>query len=305
MFSYYAYGLGISSQIPIPEFISLPVQPDVIVTINNQAKVARYVPQEALDKCWCFKVHKTESFFYHRDAGVFLIESGKKVVFVPNDNPSEELVRIALIETIMAMLLYQRGQLVLHASGVNINGNGVVFVGKSGQGKSSTAGAFHRHGYEIITDDVAPINFTQKEPTIAPGFPQLKLGEEIAAELGHDFLTLPILYPSEAKRCYRPQQDFSLIPLPLKRIYILADAPTFSIEILNPSEAVFELARNSRPTSLSHAGDRENFERCADFVRNFKVYRLKRPRNLALLPQLVQIVENHLATELKEVLVTN
>jgi hypothetical protein len=304
MYAYYAYELGISSEIVIPEFISAQVKPDVTITVDNQAKVTQYVPQEALNTFWCFKVHNSKAFFYHRDAGVFLIEDGSKVIFVPVDNPSEELIRIALIETVMAMLLYQRGRLVLHGSGVNINGNGVVFVGKSGQGKSSTAGAFHRHGYEIITDDVAPINLSQKEPTIAPGFPQLKLGEEIAAELGHDFATLPILYPSESKRCYRPQQDFSLAPLALKRIYMLTDAPEFSIEALNPSEAVFELSRNSRPTSVSHARDREHFARCANFARNFTVYRLKRPRNLALLPQLVQIVEDHLATESK-VLVPN
>jgi hypothetical protein len=304
MFSYYAYELGISSEIEIPELISLQVKPDVTVTVDNQAKVTEHVPQEALNGFWCFKVHNSKAFFYLRDAGVFLIEDGSKVTFVPVENPSAELTRIALIETVMAMLLYQRGRLVLHGSGVNINGNGVVFVGKSGQGKSSTAGAFHRHGYEIITDDVAPINLSQQEPTVAPGFPQLKLGEEIAAELGHDFATLPILYPSEAKRCYRPQQGFSLASLPLKRIYMLADAPEFSIEAINPTEAVFELSRNSRPTSVSHAKDQKHFTRCANFARNFTVYRLNRPRDLALLPQLVQIVEDHLATESK-VLVTN
>lgn len=305
MFSYLAYGLTICSQLSIPEFISKEViNPDVTITVQQELNIADYIPKDAIAKFWCLKIGQQQSTFYVRDAGVFLIENGDRVIFIPTENPCKELIRISLIETVMAIVLQQRGLLVLHGSGININGNGVVFVGKSGQGKSSTAGALHRYGYEIITDDVAPINLTHKEPTIAPGFPQLKLGEEIAAELGHDFATLPIFYPSEAKRCYRPKQNFSLALLPLKRIYILTDASEFEIEALRPSEAVFELSCNSRPTSLSYIRDKEHFLRCVAFAQKFTIHRLKRPRNLQLLPQLVKTVEEDLAREL-QIFVTN
>ena len=47
----------------------------------------------------------------------------------------------------MGIVLYQRNLLVLHASAVNIAGGAVVFLGVSGEGKSSTAATFVTHGY--------------------------------------------------------------------------------------------------------------------------------------------------------------
>ncbi|MDJ0797073.1 MAG: serine kinase [Calothrix sp. MO_167.B12] len=297
MFSYFAYGLGIQSEIAIPEFIEAELGYDVTLNIASDRHLTDYLPQAAIEQPWCIKLSREEAFFYVKDVGLFVVKQGHQITIIPAPQVCEQILRFYLVGSIMGILLYQRGLLVLHGSAVKIDGGAVAFLGVSGEGKSSTAAAFHTHGYEIITDDVAPVSLGKGPATITPGFPQIKLGEEIATTLGYDFKSLRLVHPSEDKRGYRPKQEFSQTPLPIRRIYVLTSSPKFSIEPLKPQEAVVELSCHSRPATLFHSPDAKHFFQCTTLVQECTVYRLQRPRNLALLPELVKIVEEHIAMD--------
>jgi len=47
---------------------------------------------------------------------------------------------------------------VLHASGVELNGRAALFLGSSGAGKSTLAAALVQRGYPLVTDDFCVIN---------------------------------------------------------------------------------------------------------------------------------------------------
>lgn len=297
MFSYFAYGLGICSALPIPEFLPAEHPCDVTIEVERDCRLEDCLPGEVLAQSMALKLNRSEATFYFNDIGAFLISNGCKIKLIPAQDACERRIRLALVGTVMAILLYQRGFLVLHASAVEINGGAVAFLGVSGQGKSSTAAAFQAHGYDFLTDDVAPVTLSQSVATIAPGFPQMKLSPETAAALDYDFESLRRLYVDDKKRGYRPIQNFAQLPSPILRIYVLADDPEFGIEPLSPKESVMELVRHSRPTTLRVSGGTPHFMQCTALAKEHTLYRLKRPRNLALLSQLVQMVEDHIACE--------
>lgn len=294
MFSYFAYGLGLRSEIAIPEFVSTDLANDVTLRLETKHSLDQYLPENLIKESGYFKLTRKESLFYVKDAGLFLIKEGRDIVILPAPKASESLLRFYLVGTIMGILLYQRGFLVLHASVVDMHGEAVAFLGVSGEGKSSTAAAFHTHGYPVITDDVAPVALEKTPPTIAPGFPQIKLGQEIAAALGYDFESLLPLPGSEQKRGYRLERGSYQTPLPIKRIYVLTSSPEFGIEPLKPQAGVVELSRHSRPSTLFHKPDAKHFLQCVNLAKTCPLYRLHRPRNRALLSELVKQVENHL-----------
>ncbi|MEO0537619.1 MAG: serine kinase [Cyanobacteria bacterium P01_A01_bin.123] len=296
MFSYFAYGLGIQSEIAIPEFIDAGSRCDADITLrfNTSQPLAKYLPAQVTEEFGYLKLTREHAIFYIKDAGVFLIEGGRSIVIIPAPEVSESLLRFYLVGTVMGILLYQRGLLVLHASAVNINGKAVAFLGVSGEGKSSTAAAFHASGYHTLTDDVAPVILSQSPPVIVPGFPQIKLSREITTALGYDFELLSPLYPSAKKRGYRLDQGFAKTPLPIGHIYVLTSSPDFGIEPLKPQDAVVELSRHSRPSTLFHKPDAKHFFQCANLAKECALYRLNRPRDLTLLSELVRRVENHL-----------
>lgn len=300
MFSYFAYGLGIHSALLLPEFITADAGCDVTIRLETvNYTLDDYVPLEVIDKPLYIKITLEEAVIYSRDVGVFLVRGGHEVVVIPALGVDDRLIRLYIVGTVMAVLLYQRGLLVLHASVVDVNGSAVAFLGKSGAGKSSTAAALHAHGYNIIADDVAAIKLGTGSATVFPGFPQIKLSQEAAVSLGYDIESLLLLHPMEEKRGYRIRQEFPQAPLPLKRIYVLAEDAALDIEPLRLREAVIELVRHSRPTTLFHSGGAPHFLQCANLAKQLTINRLKRPRSLALLPDLAKLVEEHVSSNRK------
>lgn len=298
MFSYFAYGLGIHSAIPLPEFIPVDIECDVTIRLEKSDRTPTdYVPLAAIDKPLYLKINTSEAIIAVKDLAVFVVRGGQEIVIIPaqNQNIDARLIRLYIVGTVMAVLLYQRGLLVLHGSVVDVNGAAIAFLGQSGAGKSSTAAAMHKYGYQLLADDVAAIKLNSTA-IVFPGFPQIKLSSEAAVSLGYDAKSQMSPHAVKEKHGYRLQQEFPQAPLPLKCIYVLADEPEFDIEILRPQEAVIELVRHSRPTTLFHSGGAPHFLQCANLAKKLTVYRLKRPRSLSLLPDLAKFVEEHLGT---------
>lgn len=300
MFSYFAYGLGIQSALPLPEFIAVEAGCDVTIRLGSvDCKPNDYMPLEVADKPLCLKITSEEAIIFLKGVGVFLVRGGQEVVVIPVPGVDERLIRLYIVGTVMAVVLYQRGLLVLHASVVDVDGVAVAFLGKSGAGKSSTAAALHTRGHNIIADDVGAVNLGTDPATVFPGFPQIKLSPEAAVSLGYDIESLHLLHPRQEKRGLSIKQGFPQAPLPLRRIYVLAEDAALDIEPLRPQEAVIELVRHSRPLTLFHSGGAPHFLKCANLAKKLIIYRLKRPRCLSLLPDLAQLIEEHVARELQ------
>lgn len=304
LYSYFAYGLNIKSELLIPEFTPAQGKCDVSIEIDKNSQPNDYLPQETLDYYWARRVTKENSLLYLKDKGIFLVQRGQKIVFVPVQNFPEDdpIIRLFLIETVMSILLYQRGLLVLHASAVNLNGGAVIFLGNSGEGKSTTAAAFHAHGYRLLGDDVATIKLNQEVAEIIPGLSQIKFTQDTANALGYNFDSLQMLHQSEEKRVYFPQQNLPQTPVPIRQIYLLVSDLEFAIEPITSAEAVMQISNHLRCTTvLSDSEQARHFFQCISLVKNHKLCCIKRPRNLELFPKLIKLVEEHLALDLQPV----
>ncbi|NEQ01531.1 MAG: hypothetical protein F6K59_22215 [Moorea sp. SIO3F7] len=315
LFSYVAYGLGIHSALPIPEFIPAEVECDVMIHIQSNdystgcvrvasaeavgqtrtpnRKISDYIPKEVIQQPMALQLSPKEAVIYLKDTGLFLVQGGNSITIIPSAEACLSRIQTALVGTVMAILLYQRGLLVLHASIVNINGGAVVFLGDSGEGKSSIAAALHSQGYRIITDDVAPVTLDQGTAKVASSFPQIKLSREVAKVLGYDQDKLGLLVPKLNKPDYLLNQDFTQALLPIRCIYVLVSGSQLSIKRLKLQEAVMELSRHSRLNSLFDSEKASHLLQCAQLANQCSVYRLQRPRNLALLPELGRLVAEH------------
>jgi hypothetical protein len=184
----------------------------------------------------------------------------------------------------------------LHASAVAVEDGAVAFLGDCGSGKSTTAGVLHAHGYAVVADDVTAIQIDQVRPMVQPGYPQLKLWPSVAAALGYSPETLPRLHAQLEKRAFLATRGFQHRPLPLRRIYVLAEGLSQDIERLRPQEALVELVRHSYGIHwLQTTNASSHFLHCARLTKNVTTCRLRRPQSLSALPDLARMVEEDLA----------
>lgn len=289
MFHYQAFGLAIQSEIELPELIRSRTGIDLKISLDP-----RDGSQEVCDdNLWVWQLTPEAAEFRNSQIGHFQVLGGREIRVTPGAAATVALIRTYILGTMLAVALYQRGRLVLHASAVDLQGEVVAFIGESGWGKSSMAAALHAQGHTLVADDLAPVDLDAEPPCVAPGYPQIKLTNESAAALGIPGEQLVELHPTEGKRGCRLTDGFARDTLPLRAIYVLAYGPEQNITPLRPQEAVVELIRHSYPSRLLVSGGAAHLRQCARLVATVPIYRLSRPQRLSALPDLADLIEEH------------
>jgi hypothetical protein len=77
----------------------------------------------------------------------------------PDSDPG--LLPILVTGTLTALLLSLAGEIVLHASAVEVAGAAVAFVGGSGQGKTTVAALCCTAGYPLVADDLLVVRVSE------------------------------------------------------------------------------------------------------------------------------------------------
>jgi hypothetical protein len=286
MFCYTAYGLGIHSFLPLPELIAEEREADVVFRFGK----VNGMNLDGIDGARRFKATAAEAYYCFEGVGRFLVRGGQEVIVDPSPDADERAVRLCLLGPILALILHQRGRLILHASAVAVGDKAIVFLGGQGWGKSTLAAALHVRGHKMLADDVTAIQMDSDCPKVLPGFPQFKLWPNAVTALGDNPETLPLLHPDFAKRAFPVASGFPRGPLPLKHIYVLATGERLKIESLSPQEALLELIRHSYAARfgshlLQATGLATHFKQCARLVQNVRLHRFRRPASLSVIDE--------------------
>ncbi len=228
----------------------------------------------------------------------FLFCGGRDIVVDPVPGVDKSLLQTTIIGPALCLLLEQRGLLVLHASCINIDGCAVAFMGGSGWGKSTLATAFHRQGYDVLTDDVMPIQIAEGRAVVLPSYPQFKVSPEALVSLGEDIEGLSPVYTNSQKLSYQFKEGFQETPLPLKRIYVLKKGSQHEIVPIEPQEAFSALVCHTRTINLLNEYKQliaRHFRLCTELVNTVSFSRFTRKPALEDLPALVELVKADIA----------
>lgn len=286
--TYSAYGLRLRSAVPLPATVRRDGIADAEV---RRAALAEVTAAMRASGAWT-RVAASETHLHLPGIGTFLVRDGHEILVEPDAEACDDLVQLAIVGPVFATLLQQRGWLVLHASAVEMNGTAVGFLGGRGAGKSTTAAALRGGGHLPLADDVVAVRFRRGVPWVVPGFPMLKLWPDAVVALGGDPALLPELHPSYSKRAERINSRCARKGVPLACLYVLSAGDRVRIESLSPREAFVQLVAHSYGIEWLHGvSGASQFEQRAALVRHIPVRRLRRPRDLALLPELIRRLE--------------
>ena len=300
---YRAYGLNIQSELPLPELTAHEAPSDVHVRLERYGDISSLIPPTD----YSIGVFNDAIFFWWYEVGLLLVHPDGSIQVEPVPDVDEQWFRGFIINEAMAALLHQRGKLVLHGSAAVIDDGVVVFIGSSGQGKSTTAAALQVRGHLAIADDVVAIDLDYDAglPHVLPAFPQVKLWPEAVSALGHDVDALPRVTQKTEKRSYRHTDGFPQVPLPLRGIYVLDQGDETRIDRLTPQDAHFEVLTHSYMNHLGAIYEVDlltetatlaaHFKRCAALIRAIPVKRLTRRFSLTELSELVKLIEHDAA----------
>jgi len=146
-------------------------------------------------------------------------------------------------------LLYLRGVPCLHASAIVVRGKALLFVGSAEAGKSTTAAAFAKRGYRVITDDIAALGKQNGVFVVRPGVPRVLLWPPSVEAIWGAGDALPLVVPNWDKRYLDLSERglFQETHVPLGAVYVLEDRVAnceIGVSPLGGAKALMRLVAN-------------------------------------------------------------
>lgn len=187
-YTYTGYGLKIISELYFPEFLPSKFE-DGNVRISLKKDLEIKDVQTNWDKSYS-KETDLGTFFQVGNVARYHVKNGEEIEVESFEGGDPGAVRLFLLSNAMAILLIQRGKILLHASAIRSEKGLVVFIGDSGAGKSSMLVELVRRGQEPFSDDVIVL---EEDPLTGdilaiPSYPMIKLWKETRDALGSEIL---------------------------------------------------------------------------------------------------------------------
>jgi len=245
--------------------------------------------------------HRTASGYLLRfpDLADYLVSpDGRVVVCHPVPGVTAQTLQHLYDNQVLPLALSRLGQLVFHASAVEVDGRAVVFVGVSGRGKSTLAASFATSGFRFLTDDGLVVEERGGSYVVLPSQPSIRLWDDSQEALLHPATPVapPVQYTSKARFLAGGDVAFCGEPRPLGCIYFLGDGEAEEIAIarLEASDAMLELVRHSFLLDIqAHDLIASHFDQLSRLVALRNFYRLDYPRRFDLLPLVRQAIVSH------------
>jgi hypothetical protein len=198
-----------------------------------------------------------------------------------------------LLGPVLGVVLRLRGIFPLHASAVSINDRAIALVGPAGAGKSTTAAAFARCGYRVISDDIVALKQEGSRVEVPPGYPRVNLWAESVQAMFGSGTSLPLISSAWDKHFMPldPHTEFEARSLPLGCIYVLQKRAVGItgplVEQLSGIEALVALLGNTYMNYLPDLDGRcREFELLGRVVLQVPIRRIQAVADFSMLPKL-------------------
>ncbi len=285
---YTAYNLTIDSELALPELT--PCADDSVIDLHiHFGKLPKDGIQGGTQLGPFLWTNDHALWLKVPEVATFYVTNGNEIFIDPAPGIDEDSIRVFLLGSAFGALLFQRGYLVMHGNAIRIGDQCMICVGHSGAGKSTLAAGFMQRGYNVLADDVVPVN---EACEAIPGFPRIKLWQDVADHLKIDTAPLRRIRPAMEKFHLPLAHDFGKQPLPVRWIYILntnESQQDIDIESIQGMQRFLPLRNNTYRVRYLEgmAMKQSHLQLCGKLAGKIRLGRVTRPRTDFQLDQLI------------------
>ena len=316
MFQYSVYGVGLSSDIALPELERLTTalhtrQISINVRLRDPGTgdpvAARWFLRSTFSNsdglALCGKIEGGYLLRYPGFAD-FIVDSAGRELRCTHVEPgtSPQTLRHLLLDRVLPLVLNLTGHDVLHATAVVTPGGVCAFIGPAGAGKSTLAASFAAAGYTVFCDDCLAV-VVNDGILCTPGYPGVRLWSDSFSVLGSQLARVSNVAATNSK--FRILSDSGPFPdgrHPLIATYCITRAAdgrtalsTVRVERLIGCEAFMELASSAYVLDVTEQSTlQRHFRFIERLVAGVRVNRLLLPNDFAFLPAARRIILSEL-----------
>ena len=288
---YYLYsGLSVFSEIELPEweqFLSPTSIKDCDVQIITKISTDSFVdaPRQS--------VSQDEYFLQLPHIGLFQVTKGKQIVVTHPLEVEQQKLRLFLLGSVWSALCYQRGLLAVHAGAVVIGNEAILLCAAPGKGKSTLTAFLAKKGHPLVSDDLCCLDITKHIPVVHPAAQRLRLWSDALETLGWEYQNFERDFYRHDKFLVPWSRNVLLQPVTIRAIYLL-EWGSLNLARLTGLNALkkFIAAGTYRGDILQQMeGTGAYWQRCLKLIESVPVWELTRPKNLAELEKVSNLLE--------------
>ena len=234
----------------------------------------------------------------------FIVHRNGEVECHPVEGIDDTTLQHLYLNQVLPAALGLLNRPAYHASGVAMDDAAIIFLGNSGQGKSTLATYLGLQGHALITDDGVELQWTDDRCMALPSHPAVRLWQDSSHALlaGNADSLPPVSYTSKGRYKSDDVMPFANEPVPLRRAYFLGDGSAENVTITPLRSHAAHVAWLEHSPSLDiHDKQwlRSQFEQTTRLVGLGISYTLDYPRRYESLPDVMQALQAHLALPLE------
>jgi len=289
-YKYKIFGFTIASEFQIDDLLSSDAIPDVSIrygVIDSDLKNPVYTGVR-------FQIAKNEFLLKVDNVAKFLISKGETIIVDKVEGAGDNEINLFLLGSAMGALIHQREMLPIHGSTIKIKDKSVIFSGVSGAGKSSISAYFVKKGYKIVADDISVVAVNNNKNIVSPGYPRIKLWEDVSNNLNIETNDSLRIRPEINKFGVNVSESFYNSDIEVNKIIIINTKNTsgFEIEKLKGIEKFNALKNNTYRFNFAERLQKKQslFSFYSKFLPNIDIYRLSRPQKPLMLDELYKFI---------------
>lgn len=297
MYTYSAYQLIISSELPLPELCpiseSMGKEQPTISIIFGHAR--RESVQNAGIQGLYYHIQPEACWLEIPNVTCFLITQGRQIIVEPCPGVDEDSLRLFLYTICLPLVLIYHNFFLFYGGAIHGAEHGVAFLAHFGQGKSTLLASFLKRHYSFLSDDICVLN---QEGFLLPGFPHLQLREDVIRTLDIEKATLKLIRPTLKKWFVPVKEAFHAQPSLLKMVYIINPAHRADLvftPLVGLKKVHYLKKYTYNPLFVKGMGkDLRYFKQCASFAARTSVTCVERAKQGFQWDEFAHLIEHDL-----------
>jgi hypothetical protein len=237
----------------------------------------------------------------------FLLDLERRTItVVPFEGIEENTLEHLLLDQVLPRFLAHEGELLIHASAVTVDDRTVLFLGRSGWGKSTLAGLLQLEGHTVLSDDCVVVRTRAGTVMALPTYPSLRLHSDTLEHVFPDATGLMSVAGQSGKRrlLVRMAEDVDS-GRRVDAIYVLSEPSDairdHAIVAQRPAATCLQLIRHAFQLDFT---DRERasalLANASEAARSVPAFGLSHPRDFRQAGVLTAMITRHVESLLAE-----
>jgi len=290
-FTYKAFGLVFQSDFEIPELTESNEVSDVKISLGKAPDRLNKITKQGVR----FQASKNEFLLEVDQIAKYYVKNGNKIIVDLFQDKLSKDVRLFLLGSAFGALFLQRGLLPIHGSSIKFGNEAAIFTGISGVGKSTIAAHFIQKGFQALADDISVVD---QELNVVPGFPSLKVWNDVLKKLEIENKSLKEIRPNIKKYHLPIHEQFYNKQVPLKNIIVLTTKNSlgFEIEELSGIKKFNAIKNNTYRYRFVQGLEKQqdHFQVLNQLLQKVNVYRVKRPQAPMMLNEFEDFLQQNI-----------